>query len=235
MNQDTHKQAAARKAAAYVTEGMTVGLGSGSTVYYFIEALAENDAVRQTIKAAASSEQTAAWAAEAGIATAPFDEFDELDISVDGADEVDAAYQMTKGGGGALLREKFVNDAAKHRITIIDETKRVSELGAYPLPIEIVPYAPKYTAALIEALGSTARLRYNDTDVDSGSVPYVTDNGNYILDCAFTEPIKDPAKLDEKLQQTLGVVETGLFINRIDTLIIGTSAGVQTETAARPR
>lgn len=218
--QDQLKKAVGEKAASLVKDGMKVGLGSGSTVYWLVRALGER--VQQEgihIEGIPSSIETGEWAKEFGVPLTDFAATKELDITIDGSDEVDPDFQLIKGGGAALFREKIIAQAAKELIIIVDESKMVEQLGAYALPVEILPFAWERTAYEIEKLGCVPKLRLRDGE------SLVTDNGNYIVDCPF-EKINDPADLDGKLQRIVGVVETGLFIDMADSVIIGGSEGV---------
>lgn len=219
--QEQLKKAVGEKAATFVKDGMKVGLGSGSTVYWLVRALGER--IEQEgiqIEGIPSSIQTGAWAKEFGVPLTNFAETKELDVTIDGSDEVDPDFQLIKGGGAALFREKIIAQAAEKLIIIVDESKMVDHLGAYALPVEILPFAWERTAHEIEKLDCVPVLRLKDGE------PLVTDNGNYIVDCPF-ERIEDPADLDWKIQAIAGVVETGLFIDMADTVIIGSSEGVK--------
>ncbi|GAA0314576.1 ribose 5-phosphate isomerase A [Oceanobacillus oncorhynchi subsp. oncorhynchi] len=219
--QEQLKKAVGEKAATFVKDGMKIGLGSGSTVYWLVRALGER--IEQEgiqIEGIPSSIQTGAWAKEFGVPLTNFAETKELDVTIDGSDEVDPDFQLIKGGGAALFREKIIAQAAEKLIIIVDESKMVDHLGAYALPVEILPFAWERTTHEIEKLDCVPVLRLKDGE------PLVTDNGNYIVDCPF-ERIEDPADLDRKIQAIAGVVETGLFIDMADTVIIGSSEGVK--------
>lgn len=218
--QDQLKKAVGEKAASLVKDGMKVGLGSGSTVYWLVRALGER--VRQEgihIEGIPSSIQTGEWAKEFGVPLTDFAATKELDITIDGSDEVDPDFQLIKGGGAALFREKIIAQAAKELIIIVDESKMVEHLGVFALPVEILPFAWERTAYEIGKLGCVPVLRLKEGE------PLITDNGNYIVDCPF-EKIEEPAGLDRKLQSIVGVVETGLFIDMADTVIIGGPEGI---------
>lgn len=218
--QDQLKKAVGENAASLVKDGMKVGIGFGSTVYWFVRALGER--VKQEgldIEGIPSSILTAEWAKEFGVPLTDFAATKELDITIDGSDEVDPDFQLIKGGGAALFREKIIAQAAKKLVIIVDESKMVEHLGAFALPIEILQFAWERTVYEIEKLGCTPVLRLKDGE------PLITDNGNYIVDCPFAK-IKNPADLDRKLQSIVGVVETGLFIDMADTIIIGGSEGI---------
>ncbi|WP_152655308.1 ribose-5-phosphate isomerase RpiA [Oceanobacillus sp. CFH 90083] len=218
--QDQLKKAVGERAASLVKDGMKIGLGSGSTVYWLVRALGER--IKQEgiqIEGIPSSIQTGEWAKEFGVPLTDFAATKELDVTIDGSDEVDPDFHLIKGGGAALFREKIIAQAAQKLIIIVDESKMVAQLGAFALPVEILPFSWERTAHEIEKLGCVPVLRLKD------GAPLVTDNGNYIVDCPF-EKINDPADLDNKLQQIVGVVETGLFIDMADAVIIGSSEGV---------
>ncbi|WP_080873156.1 ribose-5-phosphate isomerase RpiA [Oceanobacillus timonensis] len=221
--QEQLKKAVGEKAASFVQDGMKVGLGSGSTVYWLVHALGER--IKEEgiqIEGIPSSIQTGAWAKEFGVPLTNFAETKELDVTIDGADEVDSNFQLIKGGGAALFREKIIAQAAEKLIIIVDESKMVPYLGAYALPVEILPFAWERTVHEIKKLGCEPELRMKDGE------PLVTDNGNFIADCPF-EKIENPADLDRKLQVISGVVETGLFINMADTVITGSSEGISVQ------
>ncbi|WP_040978756.1 ribose-5-phosphate isomerase RpiA [Oceanobacillus jeddahense] len=218
--QDQLKKAVGEKAASLVQDGMKVGLGSGSTVYWLVRALGER--MKQEgihIEGIPSSIQTGEWANEFGVPLTDFATTKELDVTIDGSDEVDPNFQLIKGGGAALFREKIIAQAAEKLIIIVDASKMVKQLGAYALPVEILPFAWERTAYEIEKLGCVPVLRLKDGE------PLITDNGNYIVDCPF-EKIEDPVDLDQKLQKIVGVIETGLFIDMADSVIVGGSEGV---------
>jgi len=222
MEIDTLKRLAGERAASYVQDGMALGLGSGTTVRFFLHALAER--VRQGLKVRCipTSTATAALARELGIPLDDFNTLTELDLTVDGADEVDPECNLIKGGGGALLREKVVAAASRRVYIIVDETKLKPHLGGFPLPVEVVPFGWEATRRKLEALGCRAELRLHDEE------PFITENGNYILDCHF-ERIDDPAKLEQEITLIPGVVESGLFVGMADKVIIGRAPGVVEE------
>ncbi|ETI69856.1 ribose-5-phosphate isomerase A [Neobacillus vireti LMG 21834] len=211
---DERKKAAGEKAAEFIMDGMTIGLGSGSTVYWLLKKLGELVEQGLTIKGIPTSLQTEDWAKEFNIPLTDFSQVDCLDIAIDGADEIDNNFNLIKGGGGALLREKLVGANAKKLIIIADESKMVTTLGGFPLPIEVVPFGWEVTAKRIALLGATLHLRKREEKV------FVTNNGNYILDCQF-QTIPNPEELHNQLKLLLGVVETGLFIGMTNTIIIG--------------
>ncbi|MEI2398499.1 MULTISPECIES: ribose-5-phosphate isomerase RpiA [Paenibacillus] len=212
------KQLAAEKAVEYVQDGMKVGLGTGSTAYWAIRKLGERVSEGLKITAVATSQASEDQARELGIPLVAFGEVDSLDLTIDGADELDGALQLIKGGGGALLREKIVAMGSTRMIVVADESKAVTTLGKFPLPVEIVPFAWEWTVADLAKLGCKPELRR------SGGELYKTDNGNYIADCRF-EAIDSAADLALALQRIPGVVEHGLFIGIADMAVIGKNDG----------
>ncbi|MEB8093034.1 ribose-5-phosphate isomerase RpiA [Mammaliicoccus lentus] len=217
MNQDELKESVAIEAIQYIEDDMKVGLGTGSTMYYAIKHLGERVKKGLNIVCVPTSEKTEEWAKKFEIPLSDFSEIRSLDIAIDGADEVDENLQLIKGGGGALLREKIVADAAKKFIVIVDESKVVKILGKFKLPIEVIPFGWKITAQSIESLGCKAILRKKEEEI------FVTDNQNYILDCDFSE-IHHPEQLNHALKSVVGVVETGLFINMTKKVLVSRSA-----------
>lgn len=216
MNQDDLKKRVAYEAINYIKDGMMVGLGTGSTMYYAIQSLGERIKEGLNIKGIPTSEKTAEWARSNNIPLTDFSEVNHLDLVIDGADEVDENFQLIKGGGGALLREKIVANATDQFIVIIDESKYVQILGEFKLPVEVVPFGWEVTAREIEALGCNATLRMDNNGI------FLTDNDHYILDCDF-KVINNPEKLNQDLISIVGVVETGLFINMTRKVLISYS------------
>ena len=216
MTQDELKQQVANAALAYVVDGTYVGVGTGSTANFFIDGLA---ALKGRIKGAvASSERTAERLRGHGIPVVDLNSIDDLPVYVDGADEVNAALHMIKGGGGALTREKIVAAVARQFVCIADGSKLVPTLGKFPLPIEVIPMAQAQVVRALKARGGIPKLREG----------FVTDNGNIILD-VHGLAITDPPALETALNQIVGVVTNGLFARRAaDVLLLGTSEGVQT-------
>ena len=217
MNQDELKESVAIEAIQYIEDDMKVGLGTGSTMYYAVKHLGERVKEGLNIVCVPTSEKTAEWAEKFEIPLSDFSEIRSLDIAIDGADEVDENLQLIKGGGGALLREKIVADAAKKFIVIVDESKVVKTLGKFKLPIEVIPFGWKITAQSIESLGCKAILRKKEEEI------FVTDNQNYILDCDFLV-FHHPEQLNHALKSVVGVVETGLFINMTKKVLVSRSA-----------
>ncbi|PWV53857.1 ribose-5-phosphate isomerase RpiA [Chitinophaga sp. S165] len=212
------KKAAGEKAAALVQPGMLVGLGTGSTAYWAIEKLGEMVKGGLNIRAVATSLASEKQAKELGIPITSFSEIQQLDIDIDGADEVSHDLQIIKGGGGALLREKIVAMASRKKVIVADERKYVKTLGKFPLPIEIIPFGWELVFRAVQSLKGAPTLRTREDK------PYITDNGNYILDCAFGA-IENPEQLHHQLKAITGVVETGLFINMKPTVIIAYENG----------
>ncbi|MCR8843312.1 ribose-5-phosphate isomerase RpiA [Paenibacillus sp. SC116] len=216
------KRRAAERAVDYIQDDMIVGLGTGSTAYWAIQKLGLKVQEGLRIKAIATSVQSDELARELGIPLVSFSEINEIDITIDGADEVDHAFNLIKGGGGALLREKIVAAASKQFIVIVDESKVVKRLGTFPLPVEIVQFGHEVTINKLRDLGCEARLRKVDNKT------FVTDNGNYIVDCHFSH-IDAPQELHNKLNLIPGVVDNGLFVNMTRQVIVGYRNGEVSE------
>lgn len=216
------KSIAGRRAADLIQPGMTVGLGTGSTVFFTLERLSERikeDGLE--VRGIPTSADTETKSRAFGIPLCSLDSGASIDLTIDGADEVDAKFNMIKGGGGALLREKVVASLSKRVVIIVHEAKVVENLGAlFPLPVELVPFARTPVRASLIALGCEPLLR-----VDSNGQPFLTDNGNEIFDCAFEGGIADPAAMALALSGIPGVVESGLFLGLCDHLIIGKADG----------
>lgn len=224
------KRAAGERAAQFVTDGMTVGLGTGSTVHFALLALAKRVSEENlTIRGIPTSLDTETKAEELGIPLITLAEASEIDLTIDGADEIDPAFDMIKGGGGALLREKVVAAISRRVVIIVDPGKLVDRLGVrFLLPVEVVPFARSVVAAHLEALGATPTVR-----TQSSGTPRRTDNGNEILDCRFPDGIADAAALETELARIPGVVESGLFVGLAHTLVIGAEGG-EVEVRERP-
>ncbi len=225
---DALKRAAALKAVEYVRDGMVVGLGTGSTAKHMVMALGEKVRSGMKLRGVPTSKETAALAREQGIALIDADNAWVIDVAIDGADQVDPAFNLIKGGGGALLKEKIVAASAKQFIVLVDQTKRVSVLGgSFPLPIEVIPFGWGSTAREIEALTkSPVALR------ERNGSPFHTEAGHVILDVHLAR-IDNPRELETALNLIPGVVETGLFVGRTDLLIVGAAGGVETYPATR--
>jgi ribose 5-phosphate isomerase A len=226
---DALKRAAAEAAVELVQDGMVVGLGTGSTAAFAIEALARRH--RQGLRFAGipTSERTAAQATAACIPLTTFGEHRQIDLTIDGADEVErGTLNLIKGLGGALLREKIVAAASRRLAIVVDGEKLVDGLGTHaPVPVEVVSFGLEATRAALERLGASARLR-----LSPAGEPFVTDSGNRILDCSFG-PIADPARLETRIRRVVGVVESGLFIGRADPVFVADEAGVHRLDSAR--
>jgi ribose 5-phosphate isomerase A len=227
MNTDAQKRAAAARALDFVRPGMRLGLGTGSTAKHFVDLLAERVRTGLDIVGVPTSEATRAQAARLGIALTTLDETPQLDLTVDGADEIAPDLTLLKGGGGALLREKIVASASAKMIVIADESKWVSVLGSFPLPIEIVSFGAAATRRAVElavaAAGcpGPAALRK-----DTSGHPFVTDGGHWLLDAQLRR-IADPQALAARLCSVPGVMEHGLFIGLAGTAILGGTNGVR--------
>jgi len=216
------KKIAGEKAAEYVENGMIVGLGTGSTVEYTIKKIAEMVKNGLDIKGIPTSMHTKKIAKEFNIPLTDLEENPVIDITIDGADEVDQNLNLIKGGGGALAREKIVAYHSKKEIIVIDETKIVKGLGVNcPLPVEVLKYGWSSTKKVLEDFGCAVQLRKIMND------PYLTDNSNYIIDCEF-EMIESPEQLEKDINNIPGVVENGLFISLVDEVIVGSRQGVMT-------
>ncbi|MBS4168525.1 ribose-5-phosphate isomerase RpiA [Parachlamydia sp. AcF125] len=209
------KEAAGQAAAELIKEGMLVGLGTGSTAHYFIKALGQRCREGLQIQAIASSEHSAVLAQEQKIPLLPANQVSYLDITIDGADQIDSQKRMIKGGGGALLREKILAFISKEMVVIIDSSKIVEQFGSFPLPVEIIPFAYQATIKKLDTFGYKGKLREKE-----GS-PYVSDNGNYIFDVSLSGPCSTPEEDNQKIQSIPGVVETGFFSGLAGRVLIG--------------
>lgn len=218
------KKKVGEAAAQLIQPGMTAGIGTGSTAYWLILALGRQVKAGLNIRCVPTSQHTAQLAAEQDIPLTGLNDVDHIDITIDGADEIDPAGQLIKGGGGALLQEKMVAAASRELVIIADESKEVAQLGAFPLPVEVIPFGWKQVQKRIRTLyriDSTLRL----TDQQ----PLVTDHGHYILDVHFNE-IEDPAFLNSVLNTIPGVVDNGLFVDLATQTLIGHPDGTVTTT-----
>ena len=220
MTSDLEKEAAARASLRYVKDGQVVGLGTGSTAACFIRLLGEKVQNGLRIRGIPTSERSRDLADSLGIPLITLNECQEIDVTVDGADEVDSQLRLIKGGGGALLREKIVASASRQLVIVADASKRVAALGAFPLPVEVIKFAQPLIAKKIAALGAEVRLRR----LADGS-PFLTDENNHILDCRFGV-ISDPEALARKLSDMPGVVEHGLFIGMASTVILASGSEI---------
>ncbi len=222
---EKEKELAARESLKYIQPGMTVGLGSGSTAAHFIRLLGEKVRNGFRIEGIPTSVRTSVLAREHGIPLTDFSQRNRLDVTVDGADEIDRALNLIKGGGGALLREKIVATATDFLIIVADSRKSVDNLGAFPLPVEVIPFGWELVGEQIRDLGAVVKLRMTAT-----SQPFVTAQKNHILDCRFEE-IADPERLCESLRRITGVVEHGLFVGLTDLAIVGRGDKTESLTA----
>jgi ribose 5-phosphate isomerase A len=212
------KKAAAEKALELVQDGMLLGLGSGSTVKYFTEGVGRLVASGMKVRGVPTSRATAELAAANGIPVVQ-ELVGPIDIAVDGADEVDPGLNLIKGRGGALSREKIVAEAAKRFVVVVDESKMVKQLGVGVLPVEVLPFLWRTTAERLTALAVSLTVRGGE------EAPYITDNGNLILDLTIEGGIKETGKFADSLKRVTGVVEHGLFIGMTDTLIVAGPEG----------
>ena len=216
------KKMAAEKAVEHVDNGMVIGLGTGSTVKYAIKKLGEMVNTGLKIEGIPTSLRTKKLATEYDIPLVDLNDYTEIDLTIDGADEVDSHLNLIKGGGGALTREKIIAYHSKKEIIVIDEAKVVKKLGIdSPVPVEVTKYGWNATKKTLEELGCTAELRTIMDEV------YITDNSNYILDCDFGK-INEPEALEKEINSIPGVIENGLFIDLVDEVIVGSKQGIIT-------
>jgi ribose 5-phosphate isomerase A len=228
LNIEEVKKNVAARAAELISDGMTVGIGSGTTASYAIEAIGKRVRAGLRITAVAASFRSEMLARRHGITLIEASENNPLDIALDGADEVDTAGNLTKGGGGSLLREKIIAYASQKFYVMVDQSKMVRHLGKFPLPVEIVPFSSALTLRFIRELPCQPVIRRFNDNV------FMTDNGNLIADCDFGE-IKDPTWLDMRLKMIPGVIETGLFPATIVTgILIGNHNGTVKEVDINP-
>jgi ribose 5-phosphate isomerase A len=222
-DRDELKRAAAERAVDFVESGMVLGLGTGSTAAFFVEVLARRVAAGLTVIAIPTSERTAAQARRLGIPLTGFAEHRQLDLAVDGADEVQrVSLDLIKGRGGALLREKIVAAASRRFIVVVDRDKLVDRLGTTgPLPVEVAQFGWEVTAGALERLGARPELRR----AGSGE-PFVTDGGNFILDCLFGA-MENPTETERRINAIVGVVENGLFVGRSSAVIVASEDGIE--------
>jgi ribose 5-phosphate isomerase A len=226
VNRDELKRAAARRAIEEVEDGMVVGLGTGSTAAFVVEGLAGRIAAGLRIVGVPTSERTAVHARRLGIQIATFAEHQRLDLTIDGADEVQfGTLDLIKGLGGALLREKIVAAASGRLVIVVDQEKLVERLGEHtPVPVEVTQFGWQATAGALAKLGCVPERRYT-----VGEQPYVTDGGNFILDCRFG-PLADPHMIEKSIALTVGAVESGLFVGRSSMVVVAFSTGVEVLT-----
>ncbi|NGX44993.1 MAG: Ribose-5-phosphate isomerase A [Chlamydiae bacterium] len=218
MSKEKSKKAAALKALDWVEGGMVIGLGSGSTSHHFIHGLVEKFKQGLNVQAIASSKESEALAKAGGIPLLDQSQVATLDLTIDGADEIDSQKRLIKGAGGALVREKILASMSHEMIVIADESKLVDTLGRAPLPIEIIPFGVEATIRHLETLSLKGALR-------GKNAPYLTDNGNYIYDAIFSAPVENPEGLHLSLVQIPGVVDTGFFFQLAGRVVIGREDG----------
>jgi ribose 5-phosphate isomerase A len=223
VNRDELKRAAAYRALDFVKDGMVVGLGTGSTAFFVIEGLGKRVAEGLAVVGIPTSERTAAQARSLNIPLSSLAARPSIDLTIDGADEVERKTQhLIKGLGGALLREKIVAAASRQLVIVVDQEKLVERLGDHtPVPVEVVQFGWQATAAALTKLGADPVLRHATEDH-----PFITDCGKYLLDCRFAR-IADPRKLEKQIGMTVGVVESGLFIDRTSAVIVASESGVE--------
>jgi len=220
MANEAEKEAAARASLKYVRDGLIVGLGTGSTARIAIRYLGERVRDGLKIRGIPTSIASRDLAIQLGIPLTNFDEVQEIDVTIDGADEFDPALNLIKGGGGAMLREKIVASATKKLVIVTDSTKQVPLLGKFPVPVEVIGFAEALLAKKIAELGASVAQRK-----DGAGKPYVTDEGHHILDCRFGQ-IPDPADLARKLSDMPGIVEHGLFVGMASVLLMANAGEV---------
>jgi ribose 5-phosphate isomerase A len=217
---DKEKELAGSKVSDFVKDGMILGLGTGSTFYYAIKKIGEMVKEGLKIKAVSTSSSTDKLAKSLNIPLVSIDDVDEIDLTIDGADEVDLNFNGIKGGGGALLFEKVVAKSSKQNLWVVNSAKMVDKLGAFPLPVEVVPFALGRVYKKFKQLG------YNPTIRMKGEKKYLTDSGNNIVDLRLGV-IEDPYKMEVELNMTPGVVENGLFLDVVDIVIVGRGNSVE--------
>ena len=220
MANENEKEAAARASIRFVRDGNIVGLGTGSTAAYAVRFLGERVQAGLKIRGIPTSVHTREVATSLGIPLTTLDEFQRIDVTIDGADEVDPQLQLIKGGGGAFLREKIIASASRQLVIVADSSKQVSMLGKAPVPVEVVPFAQALVAKEVAALGATVELRH-----DPAGKIWVTDEGHHILDCTFGQ-IPDPPGLARKLESIPGLLGHGLFIDMASVVLIGKAPSV---------
>lgn len=212
------KQIAAIKASKFIKDNTILGLGTGSTAAYLVEEVGKLVEAGYTLKCVCTSFATEKLAKENNIPILGINEVDHIDLGIDGVDEIDPNFNAIKGGGGALLREKVVATLAKEVVWIMDNSKIVDKIGGFPLPIEIIPFGYKHTVRALEAFNPVLRIRNDEI--------FITDNGNYILDLHLGKGF-NIENIKTKLNETVGVVETGLFLKMSDRIVVGTDDGAK--------
>jgi len=228
-SRDELKRAAAMRAIEEVEDGMVLGLGTGSTAAFVVEGLGARVARGLKVVSIPTSERTAAHARRLGIPIATFAEHQRLDLTIDGADEVQlGTLDLIKGLGGALLREKIVASASDRLVIVVDQEKLVERLGEHtPVPVEVTQFGWQATAVALAKLGCVPERRYA-----AGEQPFITDGGNYILDCRFG-PLADPRDIEKSIAMTVGAVESGLFVGRSSIVLVASTTGVEVLTPPR--
>jgi len=221
MANDAEKQAAARASLKYVGDGQIVGLGTGSTANFAIRMLGDRVRKGMKIRGIPSSIASRDLASQVGIPLITFDDAQQIDVTIDGADEFDPSLNLIKGGGGAMLREKVVAFASKQLVIVTDSSKQVPVLGKFPLPVEVITFAERLIAKRISDLGAQVVQRHG-----KDGKPYVTDEGHHILDCHFGN-IPDPPALGRTLSDMPGIVEHGLFVGLTSVVLMAKSGSVE--------
>jgi ribose 5-phosphate isomerase A len=221
------KAQAAARALDLVKPGMVLGLGTGSTARYFVEGVSRMVAQGLDVKAIATSQETASLAASLGMVLED-DVTGAIDLAVDGADEIDPDLRLVKGRGGALVREKLVAASARKVVIIADESKLVPRLGVGPLPVEVLPFLWRQTRDRLAALGPRCTVRGGE------EAPFITDNGNMIVDLSFPEPLADATAVAVQLKRTLGVVDHGIFVGLTHACIVASKSGIKTLGSLSP-
>jgi len=221
MANENEKEAAARASLRFLRDGQIVGLGTGSTAAYAVRLIGERVRAGLKIRGIPTSVQTKELATSLRIPLTTLKEFQQIDVTIDGADEVDPQVRVIKGGGGALLREKVIASASRQLVIIADSSKQVAMLGKFPLPVEIIPFAEPLVAKRIAGLGATVKLRQS-----ADGKPFITDEGHHILDCSFGK-IPDPPALARQLSDMPGVVEHGMFIGMASVALIAKGNAIE--------
>jgi len=221
MANDAEKQAAARASLKYVRDGQIVGLGSGSTATFAIRMLGERVREGMNIRGIPSSVASRDLAVDLGIPLITFEDAQQIDVTIDGADEFDPSLNLIKGGGGAMLREKIVASASRQLVIVTDSSKQVPMLGKFPVPVEVISFAEPLVAKRISDLGAKVVQRQ-----DKSGKPYITDEGHHILDCHFGK-IPDPTTLGRTLSEMPGIVEHGLFVGMANIVVMAKAGAVE--------